>query len=82
MTQKQQIENHRELSEKRIVVLGGSSGIVEIELEPDRGTAGDLEAPAVGDRRDQQEPATRRAVGTLLRRQCRRARPPFCRPKA
>jgi len=27
MTQKQQIENHRELSEKRIVVLGGSSGI-------------------------------------------------------
>jgi NAD(P)-dependent dehydrogenase (short-subunit alcohol dehydrogenase family) len=27
MTQKQQIENHRELSGKRIVVLGGSSGI-------------------------------------------------------
>jgi NAD(P)-dependent dehydrogenase (short-subunit alcohol dehydrogenase family) len=27
MTQKQQIENHREFSEKRIVVLGGSSGI-------------------------------------------------------
>ena len=27
MTQKQQIENHGELSEKRIVVLGGSSGI-------------------------------------------------------
>ena len=27
MTQRQQIENHRELSEKRIVVLGGSSGI-------------------------------------------------------
>jgi NAD(P)-dependent dehydrogenase (short-subunit alcohol dehydrogenase family) len=27
MTQKQQIENHEELSEKRIVVLGGSSGI-------------------------------------------------------
>ncbi|HEX8880860.1 MAG TPA: hypothetical protein VF749_12555 [Candidatus Acidoferrum sp.] len=27
MTQKQQIENHRKLSEKRIVVLGGSSGI-------------------------------------------------------
>src|SRR5246500_6046849 len=27
MTQKQQIENHRELSDKRIVVLGGSSGI-------------------------------------------------------
>jgi diamine N-acetyltransferase len=27
MTQKQQFENHRELSEKRIVVLGGSSGI-------------------------------------------------------
>ena len=27
MTQEQQIENHRELSEKRIVVLGGSSGI-------------------------------------------------------
>jgi NAD(P)-dependent dehydrogenase (short-subunit alcohol dehydrogenase family) len=27
MTQKQQIENHRGLSEKRIVVLGGSSGI-------------------------------------------------------
>ena len=27
MTQQQQIENHRELSEKRIVVLGGSSGI-------------------------------------------------------
>src|ERR1700741_2864285 len=27
MTQKQQIENHRELFEKRIVVLGGSSGI-------------------------------------------------------
>ena len=27
MTQKQQIENRRELSEKRIVVLGGSSGI-------------------------------------------------------
>src|ERR1700678_2335774 len=27
MTQKQQSENHAELSEKRIVVLGGSSGI-------------------------------------------------------
>src|SRR5882724_5579570 len=27
MTQKQQIENHREFSDKRIVVLGGSSGI-------------------------------------------------------
>ena len=27
MTQKQQIENHRELSGRRIVVLGGSSGI-------------------------------------------------------
>src|SRR5271163_5226359 len=27
MTQKQQIKNHWELSEKRIVVLGGSSGI-------------------------------------------------------
>jgi hypothetical protein len=27
MTQKQQIENHRELSARRIVVLGGSSGI-------------------------------------------------------
>lgn len=27
MTQKQQTENHGELSEKRIVVLGGSSGI-------------------------------------------------------
>src|SRR5208282_6220777 len=27
MTQEQQIENHRELFEKRIVVLGGSSGI-------------------------------------------------------
>src|SRR5260370_28963255 len=27
VTQKQQIENHKELSEKRIVVLGGSSGI-------------------------------------------------------
>src|ERR1700719_2296289 len=27
MTQKQQIENHRELSGKRIVMLGGSSGI-------------------------------------------------------
>ena len=27
MTQKQQIENHGELSGKRIVVLGGSSGI-------------------------------------------------------
>src|SRR5260370_18174384 len=27
MTQKQQIENHRDLSGKRIVVLGGSSGI-------------------------------------------------------
>src|SRR6201987_2017575 len=27
MTQKQQIENHSELSGKRIVVLGGSSGI-------------------------------------------------------
>ena len=27
MTQKQQIENHWELSEKRLVVLGGSSGI-------------------------------------------------------
>ena len=27
MTQEQQVENHRELSEKRIVVLGGSSGI-------------------------------------------------------
>jgi NAD(P)-dependent dehydrogenase (short-subunit alcohol dehydrogenase family) len=27
MTQKQQIENHRELSEKRIVVLDGSSDI-------------------------------------------------------
>src|SRR5947208_6353166 len=27
MKQKQQIENHSELSEKRIVVLGGSSGI-------------------------------------------------------
>jgi len=27
MTQKQQVENHGELSEKRIVVLGGSSGI-------------------------------------------------------
>jgi NAD(P)-dependent dehydrogenase (short-subunit alcohol dehydrogenase family) len=27
MTQEQQMENHRELSEKRIVVLGGSSGI-------------------------------------------------------
>src|SRR5260370_24968081 len=27
VTQKQQIENHKELSEKRIVVLRGSSGI-------------------------------------------------------
>ena len=27
MTQKQQTENHGQLSEKRIVVLGGSSGI-------------------------------------------------------
>ena len=27
MTQRQQIENHQELSEKRVVVLGGSSGI-------------------------------------------------------
>ena len=27
MTQKERIENHRELSGKRIVVLGGSSGI-------------------------------------------------------
>ena len=27
MTERQQIKNHRELSEKRIVVLGGSSGI-------------------------------------------------------
>jgi NAD(P)-dependent dehydrogenase (short-subunit alcohol dehydrogenase family) len=32
MTQKQQIENHRELSGKRIVVLGGSSGIGRTNL--------------------------------------------------